>query len=349
MTAAINDPNVYLEESQENSFDALRLFAAYAVLFAHHFDLTKNVGPSLFGVGIGSLGVATFFALSGYLVAGSYFSDPSFARFMMRRIIRIFPALLICVLLTVFVVGVCLTTLHTEAYLTDKLTWTYLKTIVLNIQFYLPGVFENNPHPRAINGSLWTIPLEFKCYLLLALICWFFKGYRSWVLFAAVFFGAAFFLFKSNSNEQQLAFHTLHPLAFFVGVSYRAAVFEKTSERVFVSLVLVPTMLGYVIFFHESQVFNMMLVALLVVALGKRNFVKAPEFLRRNDISYGVYLYAFVVQQIVYSTDFQKAYFWSALVLVTCLTTACALLSCKFVEQPMLKFKPKRASRNEYA
>jgi peptidoglycan/LPS O-acetylase OafA/YrhL len=321
----------------DNSFDALRLLAAYSVLFAHHFDLTKNAGPSLFGVGFGGLGVAVFFALSGYLVAGSYFADPHFGRFMVRRILRIFPGLAVCVLLTVFVAGVWFTTLDIKTYLTDERTWNYLKTLVLHVKYELPGVFEANPYPKAVNGSLWTIPLEFKCYVVLALVCWVVRGYRVRILLFAVFWGVGFYLYQSLLKSQKLEFTSLYPLAFCAGVSYRAA---DVVKRKLAIPVIVLMLISLFLFPQTVNMGHMLLIAVIVVGIGSTIRIHVPQLLQRNDISYGVYLYAFVVQQAVYSTGMHQSYFWGAFMLVVVLTTFFAVLSCRFVEQPMLDLSP---------
>jgi peptidoglycan/LPS O-acetylase OafA/YrhL len=342
MTIEANNAPGELASTHLNSFDALRLIAAYSVLFAHHFDLTKTAGPTIAGIGFGSLGVAVFFAISGYLVAGSYFADPSFGRFLMRRMLRIFPGLAACVLFTVFIAGTFLTTLDTSAYLTDERTWTYLKTLVLKIKYELPGVFEQNPHPNTVNGSLWTIPLEFKCYLLLAALSWVFKTHRSRFLLFAALGSAAYYLYRLIVKQQEIPFHALYPLAFFVGVSYRSALYERFNESVVGFSVLILVVFTFAVFPLVRQLAVMCLVALIVLFLGTKSIFRVPDFFRRNDISYGVYLYAFVVQQAIYCTRVHETHFWWTLLLVTIATSFCALLSCWFVEQPMLKMKPKR-------
>lgn len=91
--------------------------------------------------------------------------------FAKARALRILPALALSTLFCVVVVGPLATTLPQPAYWTDPRTWRHLfHTIALDPQLPLPGVFEHNPYPLAVNGSLWTIPIEVWCYVALAAV-----------------------------------------------------------------------------------------------------------------------------------------------------------------------------------
>jgi peptidoglycan/LPS O-acetylase OafA/YrhL len=72
------------------------------------------------------------------------------------------------VLLAMLVLGPSVTTLPLRDYFSHSLTWDYLHNILLQIRFSLPGVFADNTFPNAVNGSLWTIPIEVSCYAVLA-------------------------------------------------------------------------------------------------------------------------------------------------------------------------------------
>ena len=118
---------------------------------------------------LGLLGVTIFFfAISGFLIAQSVTRSRSIFRFVKARALRILPALALSTLFCVLVIGPLATTLSQAAYWTDAQTWRYLfHTITLDPQLSLPGVFEHNPYPPGVNGSLWTIPVEVWCYAVL--------------------------------------------------------------------------------------------------------------------------------------------------------------------------------------
>jgi peptidoglycan/LPS O-acetylase OafA/YrhL len=131
------------------------------VLVGHSYVLLGH--QPLFDVGWHSYGVLLFFFVSGYLIAGSWQADPRYLRFAEKRIRRIMPALLVVVFITVFLLGPLMTT--DAAYWSDPVTWRYLWRNGLLLPFHaLPGVFQGNPLP-AVNGSLWTLPVEAFMYL----------------------------------------------------------------------------------------------------------------------------------------------------------------------------------------
>lgn len=113
----------------------------------------------------GSIAVGIFFVMSGYLIASSWLASSTPRSFLLKRALRIFPALIVAVLLTVFVLGPMVTQLSLSQYLEADGTWTYLQNILLVTRYELPGVFTGNVYPEVVNGSLWTLPLEVLMYI----------------------------------------------------------------------------------------------------------------------------------------------------------------------------------------
>ena len=156
--------------SKNNNFDLLRLFGAALVVYGHSYPLTGAAAPGFAANPVGTIGVKIFFVVSGYLVAQSWVRDSHLVRFAVRRGLRIFPALTVVVLVSVFFLGPVFTSLPLDEYFPHPLTSAYLRNIVLYISYALPGVFEHNTYPAAVNGSLWSLPAEFAMYLLTPLI-----------------------------------------------------------------------------------------------------------------------------------------------------------------------------------
>ena len=103
--------------------------------------------------------------MSGYLIASSWLASSSPKSFLIKRALRIFPALIVAVLLSVFVIGPMVTQFSLGRYLAADGTWTYLQNILLVTRYELPGVFTGNIYPDVVNGSLWTLPLEVLMYI----------------------------------------------------------------------------------------------------------------------------------------------------------------------------------------
>jgi len=156
--------------TRENNFDFLRFFAAALVLFAHSYPLVgrREDEPLTLLTGYekgGSIAVGIFFVMSGYLIASSWLASSSPKSFLIKRALRIFPALIVAVLLSVFVIGPMVTQFSLGRYLAADGTWTYLQNILLVTRYELPGVFTGNIYPDVVNGSLWTLPLEVLMYI----------------------------------------------------------------------------------------------------------------------------------------------------------------------------------------
>jgi peptidoglycan/LPS O-acetylase OafA/YrhL len=119
----------------------LRLIAALLVLYGHSFAFYGNPPESFLNLAsYGGLGIDIFFIISGYLIVKSWDSTPSARKFIIKRSLRIFPALIVVVLISMFIFGPIFTTLPINGYFSHPQFWSYLKNIILSPVFYLPGV-----------------------------------------------------------------------------------------------------------------------------------------------------------------------------------------------------------------
>lgn len=162
---------------RDNNYNLMRCIAAALVLVAHSYTLLTGdpVNEPFTGElnkSVGSVAVDLFFVISGLLITGSLVRRPDVYSFTAARILRIFPALIAANVITVFVLGPLVTYLSAGDYFTDWGTYTYFirnNLLLFNIQFDLPGVFTEVPYPTIVNGSLWTLPYELKLYGAIAL------------------------------------------------------------------------------------------------------------------------------------------------------------------------------------
>ena len=344
------------EPHHHNNLTALRWFAACLVLYGHaHAFLGLPEVLFMQIVPMGLLGVYIFFAISGYLVAQSWSRDPHVLRFMAKRALRIFPGLVVCTLLSVLVLGPLLTSLDANAYWQNEHTLGYLSNIALYISYHLPGVFANNAWPHAVNGSLWSLPVEFFMYLLLALIglvgalvqaALNIQRATAWLVGGmSLLFIALAALWALPTQEAMVVYRTdlrhipMCGVYFMVGASLYCFQWEKhfTLSNVLLALV------AWLSLSHRTQWFAMaswLVLPFVVMAFG---LARHPWLGRMHtrDYSYGIYIYAFPVQQTVASFWPQMplpAYLLSTFVI----TVALAAISWHFVEKPALKLKPFR-------
>src|ERR1700743_3700077 len=105
----------------QNCFDPIRHFAAFLVLFSHHFALSGRPEPAFPSWDtLGFVAVAIFFATSGFFMPQSYASSGNFLAFLAKRCRRIFPGLLVCCFIMVYVIGAVFTKSDLIPYLFDK-------------------------------------------------------------------------------------------------------------------------------------------------------------------------------------------------------------------------------------
>ena len=124
----------------------------------------------MFGQPVPALGVILFFSVSGYLLRQSREADRNLPRYLAKRTLRIFPALIVVTLVSIFVLGPALSSLTVGDYFQNPGVWDFLRNIILFPVYALPGVFDGNIYPVAVNGSVWSLPAEFACYLLVPIV-----------------------------------------------------------------------------------------------------------------------------------------------------------------------------------
>lgn len=157
-------------------FDQLRIAAATVVLLHHSRGVeyaNLRVDPLFHYSGgyihFGFLAVAVFFAISGFLVTPGLLRSKNLIDFASHRILRIFPALIVVVLVSMALLGPALTSVSLAAYFSDPNLYRYAKNLITLNEDFLPGVINSDGHLIIVNGALWTLHFEVLCYITLAL------------------------------------------------------------------------------------------------------------------------------------------------------------------------------------
>ena len=156
--------------SRDNNYNILRIMAAMAVMYGHMYVLLGLGAPVLYANEINSLGFKILMVLSGYMVTQSCVYDSRLSHYVIKRVFRLLPALMLYVCIAIFIIGPVFTVLPLNEYFKNRVTWQYLYNVLMNPRFQLPGVFMDNPYPNVINGSLWGLPIEVCCYVLIYIV-----------------------------------------------------------------------------------------------------------------------------------------------------------------------------------
>lgn len=308
-----------------NGFDGLRLMLATGIVAFHSVTLTHGSADAMPPMvqAAARLILPGFFALSGFLVAGSMARSASLREFMLLRLVRLLPALSLVVAATALLLGPLMTHLPLRDYLRDPLLPAYFRNVWGQPQFYLPGLFAANPRPGVVNGTLWTIPLELVCYIVLAALA-LLPGAKRLVLAVPVCILLIPGLGPANQDffasfalgALLFALRAWLPLHGLMGLGAIAAALLLEYRFPATPLVALP-------------------LAYAVVWLGCR---RIPSWLTRGDYSYGLYLCAYPLQQMLLAVMPGQA--WTAnLAMGWMLGLGGAMLLWHAVERPILDRK----------
>lgn len=334
--------------TQRNNFNLMRLVAAWLVIYSHAWAITGVAGHDLMGWltgfrSAGALAVDLFFVVSGFLIAASLQRN-SVRGYLVSRGLRILPALIACVGVTTFVLGPLLTT--ATGYWSQSTTWNYflVNASLLLSRFQLPGVFATHPLD-VVNGSLWTLPIEGKLYLLL-MVAWLLgllapKRYTPlWALAILAAYALAWHYWPLPDHIQKYAECT----AFFI----TGSLLWVNRDRIRLSGWIVLALLAASAILRGSTWAHLPYFGLLTYGtlyLGLR--VRLP-IIRHTDLSYGLYLYGWPAQQLAWMLAPGKSVAGNILI-ATAIAFICAALSWFVVERPALRLKKRWVARGPQA
>jgi peptidoglycan/LPS O-acetylase OafA/YrhL len=295
-------------DPRNNSLNLIRLGLAVFVLFAHSFYLAgRGVGPHIQGENLGGWAVAGFFALSGYLITGSRLTN-GLGDYLVHRVARIYPAFLVCLIVTITVFAP-LGYLHQngsfDRYWTTETTPLRFVFSNLFLQMHAYDVSftpASVPFAGSWNGSLWSLYYEFLCYLVIAAI-----GGIAWVrrspLPLALAFGLSVAVYANLSAItpylQDTDFSLLAKLVpFFLG----GALVQTLSSRIGLHWMAgVGSIAAVALSIYAVPTWGGQLASPFVAygLLWISSVLPSPRLIRVHDVSYGFYIYAWPVQQLL--------------------------------------------------
>lgn len=331
-----------------HGFAWIRMVGALLVIYGHGYPLVT--GEEMFppewplqpdeGVLMG------FFAMSGFQITESWLRDPHPGRFAAKRVLRLWPPMLTVSLGAALVLGPLVTTLPVGEYFAARGTWGYVvdNAGMLTLNHELPGVFPANPWPNAVNGSLWTLPMELLAYgglFVLLLVGAAGRRYRWLAVVALVVLvvadrrlehvpggesaGALF----SVPVESLVAFM----VAFAIGVVlnlYRVPLSMAAAVAGLAALLAMP--IGVAASFWMTITIS---YAVVVVAHYWPARLQVPGSWING--SYGVYVWSFPIQQSLVLAGVREQY--ALLACAVPLAYVMGTLSWKFVEEPTMRLR----------
>jgi peptidoglycan/LPS O-acetylase OafA/YrhL len=328
-----------------DNFALLRLLLAAAVVVSHGMAVgTGRYEDELFvvstGFSLGSHAVNGFFAISGFLVTMS-FDRRGWNDYVVARLLRIYPAFIVGALVVAFGFGLAFTTLSASAYLSHPQVTSFLVRVLTEFRSNgtLPGFLTENPYKNPY-GTIWTLRYELFCYILV-LVAGLWGGRLvqrfAWVglvgLLAAVI---ALDTVKALTGYTSLLETYARLFSLFVAgsLAYQHRDRVPLSGFVLALLVVVVVALAWTPL-YRAALYVTTVYAVLVLALHPALVGHVAE--PRSDLSYGIYLYGWPVQQTVQAV--YPMHWLAMLAPVFVATLILALLSWHLVEKPALRLK----------
>lgn len=297
-----------LQRGRQDNYLLLRHIAAALLIYSHSYalapaaagqsDVIATLLPGFYG---GKVAVLLFFAISGFLVTSSYLRQPQLLRFVAARVLRIYPAYVICLVVALLVTGLCFTSLPRAEFFASPVTWSYLlhNMGLTGLHYTLPGAYEASRYPGVVNGSLWSLALEARLYLYLAVLALLgvfrFRYVAAALLFASVLAVLCLWPQLAPDTEGKRALTTVFA---FTAAAACAARFFPVSTRVLAVLVALAWLAR-----DTHAAYAMTIACMTYFTFWFAYRLPAIPLRLPGDYSYGLFLYGFPVQQALVQLD----------------------------------------------
>lgn len=344
--------------NRNNNFNFLRLFFAFLVIGSHSTELIdgnrhRELLTSLFHtVSFGELAVDGFFLLSGYLIIQSWLRKPRLGIYLKKRVLRVYPGYLVAALVCALIVGP-LGSSNWQTYFANLHPLALIRSLLFLKLPAVPAVFAGRPYPD-LNGAMWTITFEFRCYLLVCALGVFGLARFRWMwLILAIATNALPGLVVWSVEHLSKISHPVGSLIFsdpalwtrLCGFFSAGVCFYLWKDKIplrtkwaLASFGLLLLLLGW----PETAERGLATVgAYFLFWFAAQPFPLLSRFRKSVDISYGVYLYGWPIQMLLlwYWPNLSP---WGLFGVSSVLAASVGFLSWHWVEEPCLKLKSKR-------
>lgn len=339
-------------DRRENNFDFMRLSLAVLVIYSHGYALglgseanepfVRWTGGQVSG---GAIAVDAFFVMSGFLIAASAERSSGIFKFLRKRFARIYPAFVVAAIITAALIVPISGGRFVYSGWIER-TADFVWATVRLVEFSYVGVFAGNPYPNVINGSTWSIPYEFWCYIGVAvLMAAGILRRRALVLGLFMTLWVVSILFRVEGwilggKQLGLVFGPPQIWARMLPLYLAGVVFYLYREKIpLSSLLAVLSFAGLLLgstFYSGWTFFFPFAGTYLIFWFAFAPSVRLHHFGRFGDFSYGTYLYAFPIEQMLVRWAGVPVAPWLLFVCATPLTLVVAVASWYGVERHFL-------------
>ncbi|MEE3343377.1 MAG: acyltransferase [Bacilli bacterium] len=285
--------------------EVIKFLSAILVIFSHSFALSMNIKDPLANltngiISFGAIGVSVFFTISGYYIAKSITKKGS-NNYIKKRLTRLLPSIVIVVLMCTFLIGPFITNLSIKDYFFNKQTYLYLLNSIFIPIHNLPGVFTKNIYGKTVNGALWTMSIQFMCYIYILIA---FKirllNNKNKYLISSIALGIIAYII-CNYIKMNTLLSAIRPFLVFIISNYLYLNNYKGKKEFLLLSILLLTI---AIILKNEIVLNISLIILIPIIIiylcNNINLKKIDKRIERIIIcSYELYLVGFPIQQLV--------------------------------------------------
>jgi peptidoglycan/LPS O-acetylase OafA/YrhL len=332
---------------RRNNFDALRLGAALSVVLTHAFLLGEgrlDIDPLMWATGgqcpLGVAGVFVFFTISGYLVTASFEATGSAPLFLVKRALRIYPGLALCLAVLALLLGPAVTSLPLRAYFADPASYGYVAAnLAMHIDWNdLPGVrFSGFASGHVVDGPLWSLPCEVVMYLMVAALGA--VGLLRLPVIGALIAAGLVAIALDTASSGTLAGGALWLLPFFAAGMALCKLRDRAILQPRLALAALALLIAGAALHQFIPCFALGGSYLVIyLAFAARRVIPAARF---GDLSYGLYIYGWPAEQAAVRGLGGAAPWWEVLALALPAALALAFASWRLVEAPALRLKPR--------
>ena len=300
-----------LSAGRDNNLNLVRLFASFMVMYMHSFalciaDQSKDIMYTLtFHKALsGQVAVDIFFVISGFLIYRSYDRKTNVGKYLKARFLRIWPLLALFILSTAYIIGPIITTMSREEYFQHK-QYEYLTNLFFAASHTrLPGVFYNHI-VIDINGSIWTLRYEVICYIFVLMMLPIIRRYKKSIFIMIGFFAALYLFMSYGWAADSLAFVSKDiilnigrlTMMFCIGAFYY--LYQDKIPICWQMLLASIVCLVAASYFIDYEIAFALFGSYIVIYIGFQDWKIARLYDKVGDLSYGVYVISFLVQQLV--------------------------------------------------
>lgn len=331
-------------DPRNNALNAIRLALAAQVMLFHSFIISGHPLPQVLRQLIFSVGVDGFFAISGFLITSSWLSRPRLRDYLVARALRILPGFYVCLIVTAFIIaplGVAIQGGSATKLLMSAAPFEYVvdNSALAYIHFDVGGTPSGIPAAGAWNGSLWSLIWEALCYLAVAVIGVVGLANRRWVspaILTLSVLAATLLPPLSLSEEWTIPQLLVRSVIMFAAGAFLYQFKEIIPARwLFVGLSVVILFAAGLL--PDYRVVAAIPLAYIVIVSGA--LTRKPRLNLRTDLSYGMYIYAFPVQQLLAMCGLAGLSPYFFFVVSAVATLPLAMLSWLLVEKRAMSLK----------